>query len=188
MRILLVSKEKESLLKLKELTERLVHAECGIALGSSEARRMLLDEYWDLAIVNFPLSDESGENLINMILTSTESSAIALIKSDLVHYFDSLIAEGALIVEKPLNTEILRQTIEISESVKRMREDFNKQIRKLEMKIEELKIFSRAKCLLIEKKHISEEEAHKMIEKLAMDRRASLREASLVIINGFGEK
>lgn len=188
MRILLVSKEKESLFKLKELIERLVHAECGIAIGSSEARRMLLDENWDLTIVNFPLSDESGENLINMILTSTDSGAIALIKSELVHYFDALTSEGALIVEKPINTEILRQTIEITESIKRMREGLNKQIRKLEMKIEELKIFSRAKCLLIEKKHMSEEEAHKMIEKMAMDRRASLRDASLVILQGFGEK
>lgn len=187
MRILLASRERTSLLKLKELVESLTHAECGLSLSSSEARRMALDENWDVAIINFPLQDESGESLIRMILSTTEIQAIALIRSESAHMYESLLDDGALIVEKPINTEILRQAIGISKAIMRGKERLNEKIRKLEMKVDEAKIMGRAKCLLVERERINENEAHKMIEKLAMDRRISLRDASLVILKGFEE-
>ena len=42
---------------------------------------------------------------------------------------------------------------------------------KLQKKYEELKVIDRAKCLLIEHMHITEEEAHRVLEKEAMNTR-----------------
>ena len=44
-----------------------------------------------------------------------------------------------------------------------------KKIQKAEEKLEELKIVNQAKFLLIEKKHMTEDEAHRYIGKQAMD-------------------
>ena len=58
-----------------------------------------------------------------------------------------------------------------------------KQNRKLEEKIEELKLVDRAKCALIIHEHMSEEEAHKHIEKTAMNQRRTRREIARAILD-----
>ena len=51
--------------------------------------------------------------------------------------------------------------------------EFDKKMAKQEKKYEELRVISRAKCVLIEKESMSEQEAHRLIEKRAMDTRES---------------
>ena len=55
--------------------------------------------------------------------------------------------------------------------------------KRLEDKIEELKLVDRAKCLLIMHEGMDEQEAHKYIEKKAMDLRISRREVAQKIIS-----
>jgi response regulator NasT len=50
-------------------------------------------------------------------------------------------------------------------------EELQAENRKLLRKLDELRIVSRAKCLLVAHKGMSEDEAHSYIERLAMDRR-----------------
>ena len=56
---------------------------------------------------------------------------------------------------------------------------------KLEKKLEDLKIISRAKLLLIINKDITEQEAHKYIEKQAMDTRLARVEVAKEIIRKY---
>ncbi len=49
-------------------------------------------------------------------------------------------------------------------------------------KIDEIRLVDRAKCLLIEKFHYSEEKAHYTIEKKAMDNRLSRLQVAKIII------
>ena len=51
--------------------------------------------------------------------------------------------------------------------------EMEKEIAKYEKKYEELRMVSRAKCVLIEKEGYSEKDAHRYIEKQAMDSRES---------------
>ena len=57
--------------------------------------------------------------------------------------------------------------------------------RRLREKIEELRIVERAKCVLIEHLSFSEEQAHRYIEKQAMDRRMTRRSVAEGILNTY---
>jgi len=62
----------------------------------------------------------------------------------------------------------------------------HKESAKLEKKLEELKTISRAKLLLIINEDLTEEEAHKQIEKSAMDLRISRYQMAKDIIKKYG--
>ena len=53
---------------------------------------------------------------------------------------------------------------------------------KVEQRIEDIRIVNRAKCLLIQYTRLTEEEAHRFIEKQAMDRRLTKREIAEEIL------
>ncbi len=52
----------------------------------------------------------------------------------------------------------------------------------MEQRIEDIRIVNRAKCLLIQYTRLTEEEAHRFIEKQAMDRRLTKREIAEEIL------
>ena len=56
---------------------------------------------------------------------------------------------------------------------------------KLQKKYEELKIVDRAKCLLIEHMRITEEEAHRVLEKEAMNMRISRVRVARQVLDRF---
>ena len=53
----------------------------------------------------------------------------------------------------------------------------------LEEKMEELRVVSKAKILLVERKHMSEDEAHRYIGKCAMNRGVSRRKIAEEILD-----
>ena len=59
---------------------------------------------------------------------------------------------------------------------------------KLLDKIAQLRLVDRAKCYLIEKKHYTETEAHRLIEKLAMDTRRSRGDVAREILDEEDEE
>ena len=56
---------------------------------------------------------------------------------------------------------------------------------KLKQKIEDIRIIDRAKCLLISYLNMSEQEAHRYIEKQAMDMRFTRRMVAEEILNTY---
>ena len=55
-------------------------------------------------------------------------------------------------------------------------------IARLERRIEDMKIESKAKCLLSLRRGMSEDQGHREIEKMAMDNRITLRQAAAMIL------
>lgn len=55
----------------------------------------------------------------------------------------------------------------------------------LQQKIKDIRIVDRAKCLLIQSANMTEAEAHRYIEKAAMDQRLSRREAAEKILEHY---
>ena len=57
---------------------------------------------------------------------------------------------------------------------------------RLRQKLEELRIISRAKCLLVEYLHLSEEQAHKYMERQAMEERKTRRAVAEEVLREYG--
>ena len=58
----------------------------------------------------------------------------------------------------------------------------NEQNEKLRRRLDEMGLITRAKCLLIEKRHLTEEEAHRYLEQEAMNHSLTKREVAQDVI------
>lgn len=151
--------------------------------SGSRARRMVLDESWDLVIINYPLPDDDAEELARMVKKSTDSEVIMTVREEAAAELSSQLAESGIItVVKPVIFQIFMQAVQLAQAFRKKSIELRNENRRLQAKLEEVKLISRAKCILIMKKGCSEEEAHHLIERRAMNSRITLSEAASAII------
>lgn len=140
--------------------------------GAAEARRMAAGDQYALMMINAPLSDESGLELAIDLARRTTAAVILLVKNELAPMVSDPAAEaGVLILTKPVIPQLFEQTVRVGLACRNRMLVYKSESEKLQKRYEELKIIDRAKCLLIEHLRITEEEAHRVLEKEAMDSR-----------------
>ena len=91
---------------------------------------------------------------------------------------DKLQDFGVLVLGKPFTAVQFRQAVQIAASNYKRLAVLRAENAKLLDKIAQLRLVDRAKCYLIEKKGMTETEAHRLIEKGAMDTRRSRGEVA----------
>lgn len=174
---------------LDGVTSFLKSCGCGsvAAISSgSEARRMVLHDDYGLIIINTPLKDEFGYQLSLKLSESTCSGIILICKADLADEMISRTTDfGVCVVPKPLNKNTFLQAIRTGSAFHRRLMVLQKENHKLRAKLEEMRYVSRAKFLLITEQNMTEEAAHRYIEKTAMDTRRTRKEVSLEIISKY---
>ena len=151
-----------------------------------EARRLLLERDFDLVLINAPLKDETGEKLSRYIAVRGVSQVILVIASE---FYDAVSAhcedDGILAVSKPINKAVLWSAVKLAKAthskIMRMYSENNK----LKQKIDDIRIIDRAKCILISYMNMREKEAHRYIEKQAMDMRMSKRAVAEGILKTY---
>jgi response regulator NasT len=144
------------------------------------ARRLILKQDFDLVIVNAPLRgeprDESGESFSRHVASKGVSQVILLVKSE---FFDSISAacedDGVLTIAKPVDKALFWSALLLAKSVQSRIKRVQAENIQLKQKIDDIHIINRAKCLLISYMKMNEQEAHRYIEKQAMDMRSSRR-------------
>jgi response regulator NasT len=150
------------------------------------ARRLLLKQDFDLVIVDAPLEDESGVNFSRYIGSRGVSQVILIVKNE---FFDSASAicegEGVLTISKPVDKALFLPALSLAKSVQNRIKRIQAENIKLRQKIEDIRIIDRAKWLLISYMKMSEQEAHRYIEKQAMDVRSSRRIVAEGILNRY---
>ena len=147
------------------------------------ARRAILERYFDMIVIDSPLPDETGEELAMDAAEKSNASILLVCPRDsFEEVLDRVTDSGILVVYKPFPRGRIDKAIRLlCASQTRIRE-LEMKIGTLEDKMEELRIVSRAKITLIEKKNMSEDEAHRFIGKFAMDNGISRgRAASLIL-------
>ncbi len=151
-----------------------------------EARRLLLERDFDLVVINAPLRDESGESLSRHIAAKGVSQIILVVKSE---YFDEISAlteeYGVLTIAKPINRALFWASLKLAKSTDARLKSMRDENSKLKQKIEDIRIVDRAKCILISYLSMSEQEAHRYIEKQAMDMRTTKRAAAEGVLKTY---
>ena len=151
-----------------------------------QARRRLADTEFDIVLINTPLPDDFGMQLAIDICSTSGAGVLLLVKND--HYNDvyaKVVGYGVIALSKPTSRQMVAQNLRILCATReRMRRMQEKQAT-VEEKIKEIRLVNRAKWLLIECLRMTETEAHRYIEKQAMDLRISKREAAENIIKTY---
>jgi len=154
---------------------------------STLARRALLEKRYDLVIINAPLSDETGYDLAMDIVEEYGSSVIIATPPEIYDAIWDYVADyGIMVILKPLDPDHIMKGIRFLLAIQNRMLTYVEQMQKLEDKMEEVKLVSQAKILLMEQKHISEKEAHRLIGKEAMDHGVSKRMVARNIIDTYG--
>lgn len=159
-----------------------------IAASGGEARRQMDGKDFEVVIINTPLPDEFGHELGTDAVAKTDAGVILLAKNGTAEQIaDRLQEYGVLVLGKPFNGAQFRQAVQLAASNYKRLTLLRAENTKLLDKIAQLRLVDRAKCYLIEKKGYTETEAHRLIEKTAMDSRRSRGEVAQEILDAEGE-
>ena len=144
--------------------------------SAAMARRQILERDYDIVVVNAPLPDEVGEEFALDAAERMHASVLMVIPREVYdNAADHLTDLGILVLPKPIGRSMVDRALRFLVAGRNRIRKVEDRMTSLEEKLEELRIVSRAKILLIEKKKMTEEEAHRHIGKLAMDHGVSRR-------------
>lgn len=137
----------------------------------SSARRRLLESKYDIVIINAPLPDDFGTRLALNICDNSGAGVLLLVKAE--HYPDingRVSSFGVLVLPKPATSQAVSQSLQLLCGTRERLRRMEQKTASIEEKMEEIRIINRAKLLLMEQLKMTEKEAHRFIEKQAMDR------------------
>lgn len=152
----------------------------------ASARRQLLSRGYDLVIVNAPLPDESGTRFAIDASNRMDTVVLLLLRAENFEEVTARVtSHGVFTLQVPFPASSIRQGLKWMVSAReRLRRMETKNL-SIEEKMEEIRLVNKAKWLLIEQKNMHEADAHRYIEKQAMDCCTSKKEIAQNIIQSF---
>ncbi len=156
--------------------------------SSVTAQRALAERSFDFVIINSPLKDDIGVNLALDCSSFRGSLVLFLAGSEVFSDVSFNLSEnGVFALQKPPSRQSLENSLRWMITTKNKIDILEKKTAKIENKMEEIRLVNRAKWLLISKEGMLEPEAHRFLEKEAMDRCITKKQVAEVIIGRYKE-
>ncbi len=153
----------------------------------ASAQRIVAERDFDFVIVNSPLPDDFGKRFAADVCVDSESVSLMIVRSDLYDEISSSMSpRGVMVAKRPPDMAVYSQLIDAMCSVRERLRGVRKKTVTLEEKMEEIRLVNRAKWALIKSCSMTEEEAHRYIQKQAMDMCLSKKETAESILKTYG--
>ncbi|MBR2522135.1 MAG: ANTAR domain-containing protein [Coriobacteriales bacterium] len=152
----------------------------------AKAKRAVLDNPYDLIIVDTPLSDGFGDRFAIDLCNDSHSACLLLARSE--HYEDvyaKVVHHGVFTMQKPISSVAIVSAMEWMIASRERLRKLEKKAVSVEEKMEEIRLVNRAKRLLIDNLKMTESDAHRYIEKQAMNQCVSKREIAQGILRTY---
>ncbi|MBO7406115.1 MAG: ANTAR domain-containing protein [Clostridia bacterium] len=164
-----------------------VYSPLNIVSNVVSARRALSERDFDLVIVNSPLPDESGIRFAIDTVSGYNSVVLFLARPEQYDdAFDRLAEYGVFLMQKPVSRQGFQLAAGWLVSARERVRRTERKTQSIEAKMNEIRLVNRAKWLLISELKMTEPDAHRYIEKQAMDRCVSKRQIAEEIIKTYG--
>ena len=142
--------------------------------SGNETRRIINASEPDLIIISTPLNDEFGTELAVTAAEKTSAGIILLCSRQIFdEVSEKLEPYGVCVLSEPADPELFMHSVKLLDSGRARMMNIMKEYSRLQNRIEETRIISRAKCILVQYLKLTEAQAHRYIEKQAMDTRQS---------------
>jgi len=185
-KVLIVSSSEEGRRFIEELLPPQAQSAATAAASGSEARRLLADFDYGTVIINAPLTDEYGHELACLAARQSRAGVLMLVKNERADDVAARVEDdGVFVIPKPVSRPFFFQSLKLLNTARRHVLALQKENRRLQTAMEELKIIDRAKCALIQCQLMTEPQAHRYIEKQAMDLRQTKREVAENILKTY---
>lgn len=183
--VLIVSgpKAQEPLTQMLRASFRQAPPDILFAGNGAAARRLMSEQAPELILINAPLPDEFGHELALFAAWQTEAGVLLIVRSEQADAVAARVEEeGVFVLGRPLSRELFYQAVRLLTAFCRRLQGMQQENRRLQEKIEEIRLCDRAKCALIQYRGLTEPQAHRAIEKQAMDERRTRREIAQEIL------
>ena len=155
------------------------------AKTAGEVRRLTMDRNVDLVILNAPLKDEFGVQLAQD-LAENNMGVLLLTGSDVFEQVSYRVEQsGVITLAKPTTRQSLYIALRALTALRSKLLQMEQKTKALQQKVADIHTVNHAKWLLIQHDNMTENEAHRFIEKQAMDMRLSRREVAESIIRTY---
>lgn len=169
--VLLVSSSEKFNQSFQSLLEQSQYAPVNCVPDTASARRCLLENSYDIVIINTPLPDDFGTRLAIDIVSGSPTGVLLLVKAEHYPEVNAQVSScGVLTLSKPTTAQMITQSLQLLCGTRERLRRMEQKTASLEEKMQEIRTVNRAKLILIEQLKMTEAEAHRFIEKQAMDR------------------
>ena len=152
----------------------------------SAAKRAIAERAFDFVIINSPLPDDIGTRFAIDTGNSKETVVLLIVRAELQEeIYDKVAEHGVFVLSKPTSKPTMVIALSWLSSAREKLRKTEKKTLSIEEKMEEIRIVNRAKWILIRELKLDEPEAHRYIEKQAMDRCISKRIVAEEIIKTY---
>ena len=136
-----------------------------------DAKRMLVSHICDILIINTPLKDDFGIQSAIDIAEQHETGILLLVKAEMYEQVSSQVEDyGIVTLARPTTRQSLYTSVKMLSAVQMKIKKLEKEMRRLKERMQEQQTIDRAKWVLVDQRKMSEPDAHRYIEKSAMDR------------------
>lgn len=188
-RILLVSRKGKSRDMLVQLLETETSSQIDVAYSEEDATVLMEKNEFDLVIINSPLEGKTGVDLAVYTAEKYTAGILLVVQNKYANIIAPKVEPyGVLVVGKPVVKAFFNQAIKFAEVAAHRVLSLKEENINLHLKLEEMKIINRAKCVLIQYLSMSETQAHKYIEKQAMDMRLSKYRVARQILKAYEQE
>lgn len=185
-RALIVSGSEKGIDAVAQLLKNAGYSQITAINSGSEARRLINTTEYELIVINTPVSDEFGHELAVMMSESSTAGIILICRAEIADDVSDKVGEfGVCVISKPLNRSVFHQLLKLVQATRARMLGLKKENVKLLTKIDELRLINRAKCALMEYLKLTEPQAHRYIEKQAMDNRQTRKEVAMNILSRY---
>ena len=184
--VLVISAKENFNTSLQSLLPESKYAPVQMVSSVSLAKRVLLERSFDFVFINTPLPDDFGTRFAIEISGNKGTVILLLVRNEVYEEVCDKVTEyGILTLPKPASKQMVAHTLNFMAGIReRLRKLENKSL-SMEEKMKEIRLVNRAKWVLIDELKMSEADAHRYIEKQAMDRCVSRREIAEEIISTY---
>lgn len=183
---LLVSASQSFVKTLQALLPTSVYDPISVRCDATSARRALLENRFDIVIVNTPLPDEFGTALALDACADSGAGVLLLVRAELFPQVNEQASPGGVLtLPKPLSQTLVSQSLTLLRGTRERLRRMEQKTATLEEKMQEIRLVNHAKWVLIEQLKMTEEQAHKYIEKQAMDRCITRRAVAENILSTY---
>ena len=153
----------------------------------SAAKRAISERDFDIVVVNSPLPDDYGIRFAIDTVSSYNTVVLFLARSEQYEdAYDKLAEHGVFLLQKPTARAVLEIASGWLISARERIRKTEKKTLSIEDKMNEIRLVNRAKWLLISELKMTEPDAHRYIEKQAMDACVSRKQIAEEIIKTYG--
>lgn len=190
-KILLCSGSEKNIDSLTLLIKSFSDVEVITAVSAGEARKAIAEGTDDdlSVVINTPLSDEQGVEMAVQAADKLSVPVLIITGEETVRRSGSVLLEhGITVLSRPVDKKTFICSVEVLMTVGVIMSRLRAETYSLKDSLDEVKLVNRAKAMLISNLNMTEAQAHRYVEKQAMDLRQSKKTIAQNILKTYYNK